>query len=161
MSLDKPLAQTIDGSARRFLVVAACYNKDLVDAVLNSAISRLREAGVPDDGVDVLRVPGSGEVPYAVQLGLDTGEYDACVALGVLIRGGTNHHAIIAQSVTDALQMTALNLRVPVINGIIVAESREQAVERAAGGMDRGREFAEAALTMADLRGKREVVHVG
>ena len=155
------MAQTIDGSALRLLVVAACYNQDLVDAVLASAAARLREAGVPEDAVDVLRVPGSGEVPYAVQLGLDTGDYDACIALGVLIRGGTNHHAIIAQSVTDALQMTALNLRVPVINGIIVAENREQAVERSSGGMDRGREFADAALSMAALRKEREAAHVG
>lgn len=161
MSLDKPLSEQIEGSEFRFLIVAACYNRDLVDALLDSLLERLRQAGVTEERAGILRVPGSGEIPYAMQLGLDTGDFDCGVALGVLIRGDTGHFEMIGRSVGDALQMVALNLQTPVINGVIVAENRSQAEARAGGPLERGREFAEAALAMAALKRKREALHAG
>ncbi len=152
MSFEKPAAQSVDGASFRFLVVAARYNSDLVDSLLRSTVQGLAGAGVPEDSVTVLRVPGSNEVPYAIQLGFETGDFDAGIGLGVLIRGETSHYEHIAQSVSDALQMVALNQGLPVINGIVVAENREQAAARASGALDRGREFAQCALEMAALR---------
>ena len=152
MSFEKPAAQSVDGASLRFLVVAARYNSDLVDPLLRNTVQGLAKAGVPEGSITVLRVPGSYEVPYAIQLGIETGNFDAAIGLGVLIRGETSHYEHIAQSVSDALQMVALNQNVPAINGIVVAENREQAEARASGALDRGAEFAQCALEMADLR---------
>jgi 6,7-dimethyl-8-ribityllumazine synthase len=159
MSFEKPAAQKVDGASLRFLVVAARYNGSLVEALLRNVLEGLKRADVPEASIEVLRVPGSYEVPYAIQLGLDTGNYDAAIGLGVLIRGETSHFELIAQSVSDALQMVALNQGVPVINGVVVAENREQAENRASGQLNRGSEFAECALEMADLRKGRLVAH--
>ena len=73
-------------------------------------------------------------------------------ALGVLIAGDTNHHEMVGQSVSHALQAVALDTRIPVINGVIVVNNLAQARARCAGRIDRGAEFAAAALAMADLR---------
>jgi len=155
MSFDKPDAQGVDVSGLRFLIVAARYNADLVDSLLENTARALEEAGVSADAVEVFRVPGSYEVPYAVQLGLETGNFAAAIGLGILIRGETTHYEHIAQSVSDALQMVALNQGAPVINGIVVAENVAQAQARAGGDLDRGREFAQCAVEMAALRKQR------
>ena len=146
----------VDGRELRFALVAARYNQDLVDDLLESARATLLKAGVPEQRIEVVRVPGSNEIPYAVQFEAESGRFDGCVALGVLLKGATAHHHIVAQSVSDALQMVALNTGVPVINGVVVADSRAQAEERVRGGLDRGAEFGRAALEMAALRRSRE-----
>ncbi len=156
MSVFFPEPAPVDGGNLRFAIVAARYNQDLVDALLKSVESTLRKAGVPEGGVELIRVPGSNEVPYAIQLQADTGRFDCCIALGVLIKGATAHHLIVGQSVSDALQMVALNAGIPVVNGVVVADNRVQAEERVHGGFDRGVEFAHAALEMAALKKRRE-----
>ena len=80
-----------------------------------------------------------------------SGDFDAVIALGVVIAGETPHHMIIGNSTAFALQEVALDCQVPVINGIVVAETRKQAEERTIGSIKRGVEFAEAALEMAWL----------
>ncbi len=155
MSLDKPVVGDLRDAGYSFLIVAASYNGALVDALLARTINRLKEAGASDDQIDVIRVPGSNEVPFAVQLGIETGEIDCCIALGVLIRGDTEHYRIIGQSTSDALQMVALNHGVPVVNGIIIAENTAQAEERVHGSIDRGAEFAACAIQLAELRKQR------
>ena len=140
----------------RFALVAARYNQDLVDHLLEKVIAALSAAGVPDKGIELIRVPGSNEVPYGVQLLAEGGRFDCCIALGVLIKGATAHYHLVGQSVSDALQMVALNAGVPVINGVVVADSRVQAEERIRGTLDRGAEFAQAGLEMGALKMSRE-----
>lgn len=159
MSLDKPATEALDGSGHSFLVVAASYNGSLVDALLDKTVDGLKTANVDEKNIDVLRVPGSAEVPYAIQLGIETGHYDCCIALGILIRGDTGHYQHIAQSVTDALQMVALNHMMPVVNGVVVAENPAQAKDRVTGNLNRGAEFAACALKLAALRQERERQH--
>lgn len=159
MSFDKPATRKIDGSGHSYLVVAASYNGALVETLLQRTLEGLREAGVADDKIDVLRVPGSCEVPYGIQLGIETGDYDCCIALGVLIRGDTAHYQHISQSVSDALQMVALNHSTPVVNGVVVAENLWQAEERITGDLNRGAEFASCALNLTALRREREKNH--
>ncbi len=156
MSVAFPEPAPVDGAKLTFAIVAARYNQDLVDHLLEKVTATLAEAGVPDDGIEVLRVPGSNEIPFAIQLQAESGRFDCCIALGVLIKGATAHYHVVGQSVSDALQMIALNAGVPTINGVVVADSRVQAEERIRGNMDRGGEFARAALEMADLKKRRE-----
>lgn len=154
MSLDAPQSAVVDGSRFRIGIVAARFNPELVDALLATVVRELRAAGVKPGRIEVLRVPGSHEVPLAAQW-LARGRHDAVVAVGVLIKGGTSHHSIVADGVTHALQRVALDTGVPVINGVIVVESRKQAEERSRGRINRGAEFAHAALAMAALRRAR------
>lgn len=156
MSSDKPNAGQIDGKGHSYLIVAARYNGKLVEALLENTVAVLQEAGVEPGMIEVLRVPGSGEVPYGIQLGIETGSYDCCVALGVLVRGDTIHYQQIAQSVSDALQMVALNHSTPIVNGVVVAENQAQAEERTTGQLNRGKEFASCALHLTQLRRNRE-----
>jgi 6,7-dimethyl-8-ribityllumazine synthase len=97
-------------------------------------------------------VPGSNELPIAAQLVAKQFKPDVVVALGVIVRGDTIHYELIASAATDALQAVALERRIPVINGIVVAENEAQAEERCIGAINRGAEFANAALAMAELK---------
>lgn len=152
MSLDKPIPDAVDGAELRFALVSAGYNAELVQALKKNTIKGLRTAGVPAAAITELAVPGSGEIPYAAYMSAMTGDYDCVIALGVVIAGDTPHHEIIANSTAHALQDAAIRSEVPMINGIVVTNNREQAVARCQGSLDRGTEFAHAALAMARHR---------
>lgn len=143
---------SLDGAACRIGIVAARYNPELVDALVAQVRDYLHQAGVRDDAVTVWRVPGSNEIPVAVAALLAMGNFDTVVALGVIIRGDTIHYEVIAESSAHALQHAALAARVPVINGVVVAENEAQARDRCLGPVNRGAEFGWAALEMAVLK---------
>lgn len=152
MSQDAPsLLSTPDSDGGwRIAIVASRFNPDLIDGLMERTRSRLQELGIRDNHIDCMRVPGSAELPYAAQRLADSGRYRVVIALGVLIRGETQHHDIISRTVSIGLQEVALSRRIPVINGVISAESWEQARDRTIGPIERGREFAEAAAEMAN-----------
>ena len=152
MSLASPSVRPIDGASFRFAVVAARFNEALVDALLASLLGGLRTAGVKAGRIDLHRVPGSHEVPWAVSRLATRGRHDCVIALGVLIGGDTNHHEMVGQSVSHALQHVAIETGTPVINGVIVTNNLAQARARCAGKLNRGAEFAHAALEMAALK---------
>jgi len=152
MSLDAPAPSPVDGAPYSFGVAAACFNAASVEGLLTSLQATLRAGGVRAEAIEVVRVPGSHELPYAVQLLAETGRHDCLIALGVLIGGDTNHHEMVGGSVSQALQQVSLAARRPVINGVVVANTRAQAEARCTGPINRGAEFAGAALTMAALK---------
>jgi 6,7-dimethyl-8-ribityllumazine synthase len=152
MSLHAPPATALNGAPFTIGIVAARYNSALVDALLHTVFEKLAAAGVKEKRITVVRVPGSHEVPVAAQWLAGGRKCDCVIALGVLIGGDTNHHEMVGQSVSHALQQVALTTRVPVINGVIVADSLKQAEERCLGTINRGAEFAHAALEMAALK---------
>jgi 6,7-dimethyl-8-ribityllumazine synthase len=152
MSLDSPALGAAKASGLRISIVAASFNLKLVDALLARVAARLHAAGVKRRHVTVVRVPGSNELPLAALLLARSGRPDAVIALGVIIRGGTIHYELIATAATGGLMDVALGTRIPVINGVIVAENAAQARARCKGRIDRGAEFADAALAMAALR---------
>lgn len=151
MSLAAPSEVVANGAALRVGIVAARFNADLVDALLARVVEKLRAAGVKEKRIEVVRVPGSHEVPWAAAE-LARGRRDVVIALGVLIGGDTSHHEMVGNSVSQALQNVALAARTPVINGVIVANNRAQAEARCVGKINRGAEFAAAALEMAVLK---------
>ncbi|PDH31194.1 MAG: 6,7-dimethyl-8-ribityllumazine synthase [Puniceicoccaceae bacterium MED-G30] len=150
MSQDNPTSQIIDGSGLHIAIVAARFNQSLVDALLQRALAAIESAGTPAPQIE--RVPGSNELPGAVALLAQSGRFDAIIALGVVVAGATNHHNVIADSCAYALHQVSTQNRIPVINGIIVANNREEAEERTRGAIDRGHEFAIAALEMAQFK---------
>lgn len=152
MSLSAPNPQSINGAGLRFAVVAARFNETLVDAMLARVLAGLEQAGVNTKDVVLHRVPGSHEVPWAAaRVAGRRPRPDCVIALGLLIGGDTNHHEMVGQSVSHALQRVALDSGIPVINGVIVTDNLAQARARTTGRIDRGAEFARAALEMAVL----------
>lgn len=152
MSSFAPPALKVNAAGLRFGVAAARYNPSLVDELLGRVLAGLRAAGVKESNLAVVRVPGSHEVPWAADRLARRRGADCVVALGVLIGGDTNHHELVGESVSHALQRVALGSGVPVINGVVVADTLAQARARCAGRLDRGAEFAAAALEMAALK---------
>jgi len=152
MSLAPPKATAIHGAAFKIGIVAARFNEALVDGLLARAQAVLQAAGVRPGNVTLLRVPGSHEVPWAAAQLAAGGRRDCVIALGVLIGGDTNHHEMVGTSVSHALQHVALETGVPVINGVIVTNTLAQAKARTTGRINRGAEFARAALEMAALK---------
>ena len=151
MSRHAPTAPALDGAALPVAVAAARYTARYVAALLRQVTDRLRAAGVRERRITVVRVPGSNELPSAVQRLCARRRPDVCIALGVIIRGATLHYELVAQAASQGLMRVALDARVPVINGVIVAETERQAQARCLGPIARGAEFAQAALEMAAL----------
>lgn len=149
----------IDGAAGlRVAVVATSWHADVVEALIEGAQRAARAAGVDD--VMLVRVPGSIEIPVVAQQ-LAT-NHDAVVALGAVIRGGTPHFEYVSQAVTEGLTRVALDSGVPIGNGILTCDTKEQAIARSGlpgSEEDKGGDAMVAALrtalTLAELRGKR------
>jgi len=152
MSRDPHVCKAADAAGLRFAIAAAQFNGSLVESLLGRVLARLSEAGAKKRHVTIVRVPGSNELPVAARLLADRRRADAIVALGVIVRGDTIHYELIATAATNGLMDVALDSRIPVINGVVVAENTAQAKARCAGPIDRGAEFADAAIAMATLR---------
>jgi len=151
MSQHLPNASTISGAALAVGVAAARFNPKHVEALLDQVREHLRAAGVRERRIVVVRVPGSNELPIAVQLLCRRHRPDVCIALGVVVRGETRHYELVAETTCQGLMQAALEARTPVINGVIVAENERQAAARCGGPIRKGVEFAQAALEMAAL----------
>lgn len=152
MSQNLPNASKISGAAFKVGVVAARFNPRHVEALLEQVHEHLCAAGVQERRILVARVPGSHELPVAVQLLCRRHRPDVCIALGVVVRGETRHYELVAEAASHGLMQVALEMRIPVINGVIVAENERQAAARCGGPIRKGAEFAQAALEMAALR---------
>ncbi len=131
----------------KFGIVASRFNHLLVDKLVEGAVDCILRHGGEDKNIEIVRVPGSWEIPLAVKKLLK--RTDAVIALGVLIRGETLHFDYIAAEVSKALANLHLEIGKPVSFGIITAESLEQAVERA--GTKRGNKGWESALSAIEM----------
>jgi 6,7-dimethyl-8-ribityllumazine synthase len=149
MSNNAPEANFIDGADFFIGIVASRYNDELVEALLERTVKTLKEHGVRERNIEILRVPGANELPYAAHMLASTGEFDCLIALGVVLAGETTHHEVISYGTAYALHSVGMQSEIPVINGILTVANPEQAVDRISGTRDRGAEFARAALQMA------------
>jgi 6,7-dimethyl-8-ribityllumazine synthase len=143
----------VDAAGARVAVVASSWHDEVMDGLVAGAQRALDDAGVTD--VALLRAAGSFELPLVSQACAAAG-FDAVVALGVIIRGGTPHFEYVSSAATDGLARVALDTGVPVGFGLLTCDTEEQALDRAGldgSSEDKGREAAEAALsTWATLR---------
>src|SRR4051812_6638315 len=138
--------------AGRFAIIAARFNAIVVDPLLAGALDGLRRQGVADDRIDVVRVPGSFEIPpVAVRLG-EAGEYAAVICLGAGIKGGTDHYDHVAGATTSGGAQAALTCGIPGGFGVLRCETREQARNGAGGKAgNKGLEGAVRAVEMVNL----------
>ncbi len=138
--------------AGRFAVVAAKYNSVIVEPLLVGALDAFRRNGVGDDRVDVVKVPGSFEIPLIAQALAESGKYVAVVCLGCVIRGDTDHYEYVSRAASDGVLQAGLSTGLPVIFGVLTCETMEQAVDRAGGKAgNKGAEAAVTAIEMANL----------
>jgi 6,7-dimethyl-8-ribityllumazine synthase len=145
----------------RFGIVASRFNEKYVRRLVDGAFETLRRQGAAEDAVTVWWVPGSFELPLAARwcarapLPGDAGGSgpDAVLALGVLIRGETEHFRLVADAVSEGLMAVTLETGVPVLNGVLAVNDADQAAARAGGALgNRGADVALAAVQMARLR---------
>ena len=136
------------GEGRRVAIVQSRFNPEIGEGLLASALRALREAGVADDAITVVTVPGALEIPLALQRLAQLRDYDALVALGAVIRGDTYHFDIVANESASGLSSVQLEFGVPVGNGILTCDTEAQARGRMAA---KGGEAALAALELANL----------
>jgi 6,7-dimethyl-8-ribityllumazine synthase len=136
----------------RLAIVAAEYNEHIVGQLLAGAEAEWRASGGNPDTLRVARVPGAFELPLAAQKYIETGEVDAVVALGCVIRGDTAHFDYVAGECANGLQRVMLDTGVPVVFGVLTTNTDAQAQERAApGAMNKGGEAVRTAIAMARL----------
>lgn len=136
----------IDAAGARVAIVASSWHTAVMDGLVAGARAALADANVTD--VTLLRAPGSFELPLIAQHSAQAG-YDAVIALGVIIRGGTPHFEYVSSAATVGLTRVALDTGVPIGFGLLTCDDEAQALDRAglpASREDKGREAVEAAL---------------
>ena len=136
----------LSGAGLRVGIARSRFNEEIGAALLDACRKRLDELRVPS--VTVVSVPGSLEAPLALQKLANTEKYDALIALGAVIRGETYHFEVVANESASGLMQVQLDSGIPVANGILTADTEEQASKRAA---QKGRDCAEVAVEMANL----------
>jgi len=133
-------------------VVVSRFNELITEGLLAGALNTLKEAGIADEAITLVRVPGSFEIPLAAQRLAQTGKLEAIVCLGAVIRGETPHFEYICLQASNGVREVALKYDLPVTFGIITADTVEQALARAdVEGRNKGSEAATSAVEMANL----------
>jgi 6,7-dimethyl-8-ribityllumazine synthase len=136
----------------RFALIVSRFNQAITDALREGARAALAEAGVSAGEIDEMDVPGAFELPQAARYAAGTGQFDAVIALGCVIRGATPHFEYISSAVAQGIMDAAGQTGVPVAFGVLTTDSEAQAEERAGPGRDnKGWEAAAAGIEMAIL----------
>ena len=142
-----------DGSSFKIGIVVSEWDADITNALLSGAKETLLKAGVSEDHIEVLYVPGSFELPWGARQIMKPGKKDAVICLGCIIQGETKHDEYIAAAVASGIMQLGLMSGIPVIFGVLTTNTEEQAKERAGGKHgNKGSEAAVAALQMAIVR---------
>lgn len=136
------------GDNQRFGIVVARFNEFITNKLLSGSIDTLTRHGVDRENIDIAWVPGAFEMPLAAQKMAARG-YDAVICLGAVIRGATPHFEYVAAEVTKGIAQVGLNTGIPIVYGVITADTIEQAIERA--GTKAGNKGSDAASTAIEM----------
>jgi len=150
--MSKSFEGVLLGKGLRFGVVVSRFNDFITKRLLDGAEDALLRHGVSQEDIGIAWVPGSFEIPLVAKKLAQTKKYDAVICLGAVVRGGTPHFEYIASEVTKGIAKVSLDTEVPVVYGIITADTLEQAIERAGTKMgNAGFKAAVIAIEMANL----------
>ncbi len=133
----------------RFCLVVARFNSFIVESLLDGAIDTLKRHGAKEEEITIVRVPGAFEMPLALEKIAAKGDYDAIVALGAVIRGGTPHFDYVAGECVKGMAQVTLKHGIPIAFGVLTVDTIEQAIERA--GTKAGNKGAEATLSAIEM----------
>lgn len=142
-----------DGRGMRIAIAVARFNEVVTERLLDSALATCRRNGVADADITVARAPGAFELPLLCRWLAATGRHDAVVALGAVVRGGTDHYGYVCAAATDGVLRATLDTDVPIAFGVLTCAEMDQALARAGGDAgNKGEDAVLAALEMAALR---------
>jgi len=145
--------KTVEGALRisnaRFCLVVSRFNSFVVESLLGGAVDALVRHGAEEADMTIVRVPGAFEMPVAIERIAATGGYDAIVAIGAVIRGGTPHFDYVAGECVKGIAHVSLKHGIPVSLGVLTVDTIEQAIERA--GTKAGNKGAEAAMSAVEM----------
>jgi 6,7-dimethyl-8-ribityllumazine synthase len=151
MSL-KTFEGNLDAKGLRFAIVVSRFNSFITERLISGALDALHRSGASDDNIELVRVPGSWEMPVTVSALLEQERHDAIICLGAVIRGETPHFDYVAGEAAKGLAQTSLASGVPVAFGVLTTNTLDQAIDRAgAKGGNKGFEAAMTAIEMANL----------
>ncbi len=139
----------LSSSGLRIGIVVSRFNSSITERLLEGAIDVLRRTGAADSDIEVVRVPGSFEIPLAAKSLAEKGSCQAIVCLGAIIKGQTDHYSFLASGVTNSLNAISVENHVPIGYGIITADTVEQALDRA--GLKHGNKGVDAALSAIEM----------
>lgn len=149
MSKIKTFEGHFSAQGGKFCLVASRFNSFIVEQLENGAIDALVRHGVSREDITLVKAPGAFELPIVIQRVAATKKYDAIIALGAVIRGGTPHFDYVAGECVKGLAHVSLQYNVPVTFGVLTVDTIEQAIERA--GTKAGNKGAEAALSAIEV----------
>ena len=145
--------KTVEGNyalgSSSYGIVISKFNSFIVERLLEGALEAFRKHGVQDRDVSIVKVPGAYELPLTAKVMAESGKYDAIIALGAVIRGGTPHFEYVAGECVKGLGQVALTVGLPLAFGVLTVDTIEQAIERA--GTKAGNKGEEAALTAMEM----------
>ena len=142
----------LSGRGFRFAIVVSRWNHELTSKLADGARQALSEAGVSDAAIKTFQVPGAFELPVTCQKAAETGEFDAVIALGIVIRGDTPHFDYVAGQAAAGILQASMQTGIPVMFGVITADTMQQALDRTRERADnKGYEAARSALEMVTL----------
>jgi 6,7-dimethyl-8-ribityllumazine synthase len=148
----RTIEATPPAAGTRIAVVVSKYNDFVTDRLERGALAALAKVGVANGNITVVKVPGAFEISFAARQVAASGEFDAVVCLGCLIRGATAHFEYIASAVSHGITAAAAETGVPITFGVLTTNSVEEAIERAGEGpANKGWEAAVAAVDMATV----------
>ncbi|MDF1692274.1 MAG: 6,7-dimethyl-8-ribityllumazine synthase [Zhongshania sp.] len=145
----KTIEGTFTAVGGNYAIVVGRWNSFVVESLLEGAIDSLRRHGVSEDNITIVRAPGAFEIPLVCQKVADSKNYDAIIALGAVIRGGTPHFEYVAGECVKGLAQVSMQYSVPVSFGVLTVDSIEQAIERA--GTKAGNKGEEAAMSAIEM----------
>jgi 6,7-dimethyl-8-ribityllumazine synthase len=151
-----PMPNIIEGKITaegcRFAVIVSRFNDFISSKLVEGAMDALLRHGADEEQISLVKVPGAFEIPVAAKRLADTGNYDAIICLGAVIRGATSHFDYVAAEVSKGIAVIALETGIPVTFGVLTTENLEQAIERAGSKSgNKGWDAAVAAMEMVSL----------
>ena len=145
-----------------FAIVVSRWNDSLTSKLANGAVQALTEAGASKDAIEIFQVPGAFELPLASMKAAESGRFDAVIALGVVIRGETPHFDFVARQAAAGIMQASIETGIPVMFGVVTANTQEQAEARCGGAVgNKGYEAAMSAIEMANLIREMEAADEG
>lgn len=153
--MPKILEGRISAEGFRFAVIVSRFNDFISSKLVEGALDALRRHGGSDDQISLVKVPGAFEIPLAAKKLAESGQFDAVICLGAVIRGSTPHFEYVASEVSKGIALVALESKIPVTFGVLTTDNLEQAIERAGSKSgNKGWDAAVAAMEMVNLFGE-------
>jgi 6,7-dimethyl-8-ribityllumazine synthase len=147
--------QKLDAAGLRFALIVSRFNSAITDRLFQGARESLQQSGAKNEDIQTFYVPGAFELPLAAKQLAQTGEFDALIAIGCVIRGETSHYDYVCSESARGLQSAQLETGVPMIFCVLTCENQEQALARAGGAHgNKGHDSGLAAIEMAQLSNK-------